>query len=86
MAKPEVTYPAIPVTKTLTATDGNVTVTTKLYGEVSPERLAKEEKEIKYRANQLNPVPQRKREQKPQDDFADRLDEFESFNSGGRRR
>lgn len=50
--------PILP-TKTLTATRGSVTVTTKLYGPVSPERLVKEQRATEYRAEQLVPVQKR---------------------------
>lgn len=46
-------------TKVLTVTLGSVAVRTSLYGPVSPERLAKEQKEIAYRAAQLQPVQRR---------------------------
>lgn len=46
-------------TKVLTVTLGSVTVRTSLYGDVSPERLAREQKEIMYRAAQLQPVQRR---------------------------
>jgi hypothetical protein len=46
-------------TATLTATRGTQTVVRKLYGPVTPERLAAEQKDVEYRAEQLNPVPKR---------------------------
>ena len=46
-------------TKTLTATVGSVTVISRLFGEVSQERLDRETRDIQFRADQLNPVPKR---------------------------
>ncbi len=52
-------FKATEPTKILTATRGVTTVIRKLYGPVSEERLAKEQKDVEYRAEQLNPVPKR---------------------------
>jgi hypothetical protein len=64
MPKIDFVYPAIPVTRVLTATVGPVTVVTKLYGAVSPARLDKEQKEVQYRAFQLSPLPPRVRRER----------------------
>jgi len=55
-----------PFTPTLVIAEsvGAVTVVTKLFGELTPERVAKERKETAYRAQQLAPIekrPQRER-------------------------
>ncbi len=46
-------------TKVLTATRGPVTVITKLYGDVSDDRLVLEQRKTEFRAEQLAPVPKR---------------------------
>lgn len=47
-------------TKVLTATGlGGMTITTKLYGDVSPERLAAENAMLLHRIDQLQPYPKR---------------------------
>lgn len=61
----ETVYPAIPVTRVLHETNGTVSVTTKLYGEITPARLAKEQAEIKYRVEQLTPLPPRVERERP---------------------
>lgn len=43
----------------LTATRSGVTVVTKLFGEITPERLDREQRETDHRAEQLAPVPKR---------------------------
>jgi hypothetical protein len=78
-------FPAIPVTKTLTRTVGNITVSVNLYGPVSDARLAKEQKELEYRVEQLTPIPPRPRRERTPDKFEELLDEYETFQSGGRR-
>ena len=50
--------PATP-TKVLTATKGQTTIVTKLYGPVDDARLALEQRMVEHRADQLNPVPKR---------------------------
>lgn len=52
MAKVEMLH--IEPTKVLSATKGNTNVAFKLYGEVTEERLAKEQAELKRRVEQLS--------------------------------
>lgn len=52
-------YVAPKPTHILTATHGTVTVVTKLYGEVTPERIETEQRITMHRAEQLDPVPKR---------------------------
>jgi len=46
-------------TKILTATRYNTTIVRKLYGEVTPERLEREQREVNHRAEQLSTPPPR---------------------------
>jgi hypothetical protein len=46
-------------TKVLTATRGNTTIVTKLYGKLNDVRTAAEQFIADHRAEQLNPVPKR---------------------------
>lgn len=56
------------------------TVVTKLFGDVTPEREAKERKEAAYRCDQLNPLPPKvervpaRRQRPSEDDVLDTVD------------
>ncbi len=52
-------YVAATPTRVLKAVRGETTIIRKLYGPVTPEREAQEQKEVEHRAEQLNPVPKR---------------------------
>jgi hypothetical protein len=60
-------------TLTLTSTFGSATVVTKLYGTVTPEREAKERREVAYRAQQIAPVERRKRPELDLNDWYDKV-------------
>lgn len=52
-------FKAAKPTAVLKAVRGTQTVIRNLYGVVTPERLAAEQKDVEYRAEQLNPVQKR---------------------------
>ena len=53
MAKEPIYVPLEP-TLVQTATNGSVTITSKLYGPVDEERVMRNQREIEYRAEQLS--------------------------------
>lgn len=71
-SKNETVYPAQTPTIIVTAETPSGKVVTTLYGEVSPERKAKEQAAAEYRALQLTPLPQRRQTERRE--FYPRLD------------